>query len=238
MVPSITELLSDLALDKEIVGITKFCIHPMLWHKTKTRTGGTKTVNLQRIVQLQPDLILANKEENTSSEVFYLAEHCNVLLTDITTLEDACNMIGDIGQLTGKQLFADHIINTISDGFKHIVPLSFPVKAAYFIWKDPYMVAGADTFIDTMMSYCGFENCFAHLKRYPEITVKDVTKHNCDVILLSSEPFPFAEKHLKQLRVEFPGIPIILVDGEMFSWYGSRLIKAPEYFQNLINSLR
>ena len=108
-----------------------------------------------------------------------------------------------------------------------------PVTAAYFIWNDPMMSVGNDTFINDMMKRFGLINVFADLIRYPEITVQDLQKANPELILLSSEPFPFMEKHISQYQKINPQSKIILVDGELFSWYGSRLIKAPAYFMSL-----
>ena len=236
LVPSITELLFTLGLEKEVIGITKFCVHPQAWFKNKTRIGGTKNVNLQQVIDLKPDLILANKEENTRTDVEFLAAHCNVWVTDIHTLEDATKMISNIGELTGKQLLAENFISDIQVGFDKILPLHPQRRAAYFIWKDPYMVAAGNTFIDSMLHYCGLQNCFENLQRYPEIIPGTLNKENCDVLLLSSEPYPFNEKHAQQVTHDFPEIPILLVDGEMFSWYGSRLLHSAHYFQTLNTS--
>jgi ABC-type Fe3+-hydroxamate transport system substrate-binding protein len=242
LVPSQTELLSYLYLDEEVIGITKFCIHPEEWFRSKTRVGGTKNINLKTIQQLSPDLIIANKEENVKEQIEMLAEKYDVWITDVNNLADAIQMIRDMGKLTGKAKPASGLAFKINEGFEKLEnnffeshkfskPVSF-IKAAYFIWKDPYMVAGGNTFINDMMHYCGLENVFADQNRYPQITLEEVKRKNVELILLSSEPYPFKEKHKAQIHEQIEGVKIELVDGEMFSWYGSRLLKSISYFQN------
>jgi len=241
LVPSQTELLHYLGLEKETIGITKFCVHPDTWFKTKTRVGGTKSIRSNIIHDLQPDLIIANKEENVKEQVELLALDHPVWLTDVNTLEDALNMIKDIGQLTAKEKEADLLIKKINTDFlllasKHQTT-NYKPRTAYLIWRNPYMTIGGDTFIHDMLKKCGFENVFANRKRYTEINIEDLQVANCQLLLLSSEPYPFKQKHIDELSAQLPGCKIILADGEMFSWYGSRLLKAPGYFKKLISSL-
>lgn len=236
LVPSQTELLYSLGLDKEVAGITKFCVHPDEWFRNKQRIGGTKTINIQKILLLQPDLVIANKEENVKEQVEEIARHVPVYVTDIGNLEDALEMIRDIGEITNTAVKASQIIDTISAKFKALndqLPQR-TLKCAYLIWKDPYMTIGNDTFIHNMLHYCGFANAFSHLARYPEISIQDLVQQHCEYVLLSSEPYPFKEKHIDELQAVLPNAKIILVDGEMFSWYGSRLIEAPDYFKKII----
>jgi ABC-type Fe3+-hydroxamate transport system substrate-binding protein len=235
LVPSQTELLFSLGLDKEVIGITKFCIHPKTWFTTKTRIGGTKNIDIDKINLLQPDFIIANKEENTKTEIELLAKKYPVLVTDIIHFEDAMEMIAAIGKYTNKSAFANEIVQMIRQSFSSLKPFSKPQKkAAYLIWKNPYMTVGQDTFINDILNKIGFSNCFQHSTRYPTITMNDIVKQDPDCIFLSSEPYPFKEKDIKELRDNLPKCNIILVDGEMFSWYGSRLTHAPSYFSQLL----
>lgn len=239
LVPSQTELLFSLGLEEETVGITKFCIHPNQWFKTKTRVGGTKTINYDAIRQLQPDLIIANKEENVKEQVEQLAGNYPVWLTNVNTLADALQMIHDIGELTGKQNEAYSLTKNISNGFKELdqpQTSNFKPRIAYLIWQKPYMTVGGDTFIHDMLSKCGFDNIFADTNRYPETTIAELQTANLKLLLLSSEPYPFKQKHVDELASQLPGCKISLVNGEHFSWYGSRLLEAPGYFKNLIKS--
>ena len=249
LVPSQTELLYDLGLETETVGITKFCIHPQSWFRSKTRVGGTKTVNRTIIDQLDPDLIIANIEENVKEQVEALATDYPVWLTDVNNLTDALQMISDIGILTGKQDAAISLAASIKDSFFELEKLQTTnhklsavksrrnsgLKTGYLIWKDPYMAAGNNTFINDMLQHCGLENAFADLYRYPEISVSELLTAGCQLLLLSSEPYPFQQKHIDELAAHLPNIKIMLVDGELFSWYGSRLLKSPDYFRELFS---
>ncbi len=236
LVPSQTELLFDLGLDKEVVGITKFCIHPQEWFRNKKRVGGTKQLNLELIRSLKPDLIIANKEENNQVQLEILMNEFPVWISDIATLADAYWMIEQIGLITNRSEKAASIISGISNQFVKIKTTS-TASAAYLIWQEPMMTIGGDTFINEMMKYAGFINVFSNYKRYPEIIEADIKKLNPEFILLSSEPFPFKEKHFEQYRIICPQSKVVLVDGEMFSWYGSRLLKAPSYFTSLRKNL-
>lgn len=235
LVPSITEVLYDLGLDKETVGITKFCVHPEHWFRTKLRIGGTKQVHINRITDLQPDLVIANKEENVQEQVEEIARNYPVLLTEIQNLDDALNMILDIGMLTGTSLKAIGLSQQIHAGFKALPKPTNLKSAAYLIWKKPYMAAGGSTFIDSMLAYAGFSNAFQDKTRYPVVTEDDLRQSQCQVILLSSEPYPFKDSDIKELQDILPNARIRLVDGELFSWYGSRLLHSPGYFAQLMH---
>jgi ABC-type Fe3+-hydroxamate transport system substrate-binding protein len=234
LVPSQTELLFNLELEAETAGITKFCVHPQSWFKTKQRVGGTKTIKIDKIHLLKPDLIIANKEENVKEQIEELAKDYPVWLTDVNNLPDALQMITDIGTLTGKRETAATLLNSISKGFKEMPATDKSVKTAYLIWRNPYMTVGGDTFINDMLLKCGFENIFADKKRYPEVSITQLQTANCQLLLLSSEPYPFKQKHIDELSRHLPNTKIILADGEFFSWYGSRLLQAPQYFKQLI----
>lgn len=237
LVPSQTELLYDLGLNDEVVGITKFCVHPGKWFRAKTRIGGTKNIHIDKIQSLQPDLVIANKEENIKEQVEALQQFAKVYVSDVNNLSEALKMIREIGELVNKKEQAVVLSNSIEEKFLQIKSKQVQKKtAAYFIWKDPYMVAGGETFINDMMQYAGLENIFQDLPRYPETTVDDLKQMNCDYVLLSSEPYPFKQKHIDELQPLLPATKIILVDGEMFSWYGSRLLLSAEYFKQFITA--
>jgi len=237
LVPSQTELLSDLGLDGEVVGITKFCVHPEKWFHIKTRVGGTKQLHPDKIRELQPDLIIANKEENVRQQIEELAEDFPVWISDVNNLDDALEMIESIGAITGKALRAKKIIEQVKENFSQLQTPNPKLPACYLIWKDPYMTTGGDTFINDMLNRAGFQNIFEDQKRYPEIEPEQLPIAHCRLLLLSSEPYPFRQKHIDELQPLLPQTRIILVDGEMFSWYGSRLLQSPAYFQDLQNQI-
>ena len=233
LVPSQTELLFDLGLTKEVVGITKFCIHPKEWFVSKTIVGGTKQIKTDVIHQLQPDLIIANKEENVKEQIEELAKHYPVWISDVNNLADAYQMIEQIGLITGKQQSTDDVIFTIKKNFAQLMRSDSKQLTAYLIWQNPYMTVGGDTFIHSMLEAAGYKNMYADKIRYPEITIDELRITNCQLLFLSSEPFPFQQKHIDELQTQLPNTKIILVNGEMFSWYGSRLLHAPAYFAKL-----
>lgn len=233
LVPSQTELLYNLGLEQEVTGITKFCVHPHQWFKTKTRIGGTKKLNINKITGLMPDLILANKEENVQEQIQELSKQFPVWISDVNTLQDAYALIASVGEILEKEKVAQELIKQIKENFFQLKPVNCKLRTAYFIWQQPYMTVGGDTFISNMLQQAGFENIFKDQKRYPEVSISQLQTANCQLLLLSSEPFPFQQKHIDELQPLLPGTKIILADGEIFSWYGSRLLKAPEYFTHL-----
>lgn len=233
IVPSQTELLYDLGLDEETIGITKFCVHPASWYKSKTRIGGTKNLWLPTIQNLKPDLIIGNKEENVKTQISWLEKRFPVWISDVKKLDDALQMIKDIGEITGKTTAGAAIADEIKKQFESL-PLRQPIpKVAYLIWQNPYMVAGGDTFIHDMLQHAGFENVFKNRLRYPTITKEELRNAEPDLIFLSSEPFPFREKHMGQFQEISTHTKVVLVDGELFSWYGSRMLKSVAYFKKL-----
>lgn len=240
LVPSQTELLHDLGLDAEVMGITKFCVHPDHWFRSKTRIGGTKKVHLDQVRALQPQLIIANKEENEREQVETLAAEFPVWVSDIHSLHDALEMIQQVGLITGRPAPASLLSTRIKERFDELrtsVSVTTPLPAAYFIWRKPWMVAGGDTFIHEMLRACGLQNVFAGHTRYPEISLSQLAGTGCRLVLLSSEPYPFKAQHIAEVQEVLPQARILLADGEMFSWYGSRLLEAPGYFRQLLQQV-
>jgi ABC-type Fe3+-hydroxamate transport system substrate-binding protein len=234
LVPSQTELLFDLGLDETVVGITKFCVHPDNWFRKKTRIGGTKNPDIEKINLLRPDLIIANKEENVQSDIERLSAHFPVWVSDVKNLPEAIRMIHSIGSITDKTDAAEIICRNIQANFNRLQPITEPIPAAYLIWKNPFMTVGNDTFIHDMLSRCGLKNIFESQRRYPETNLNELREKGCRLLLLSSEPYPFRDKHIKELNEQLPHTRILIVNGEFFSWYGSRLQTAPAYFERLL----
>jgi ABC-type Fe3+-hydroxamate transport system substrate-binding protein len=232
LVPSQTELLHTLGLEEEVVGITRFCIHPEEWRRTKTRVGGTKDADVERIRSLQPDIVIANKEENRRETVSEIASFCPVWTSDVSDIPGALDMIRSLGVLLGRASEADSLVERLH-------PLSSlrlgngNLRAAYLIWKDPWMTVGGDTFIHDMMRCAGLSNVFGDRTRYPETGIDEIASLKPDVLLLSSEPYPFRERHAGELKNALPFTEVMLVDGEMFSWYGSRMLKGMDYLRRL-----
>lgn len=237
LVPSQTELLFDLALDHEVVGITKFCIHPAQWLLSKKIVGGTKNIHLDVIRELKPDLIIANKEENVEKDILELQKDFPVWISDVNTLPDAITMIHEIGILCDRTEQAENMIKDIKDHFNALITSSHFLgkRVIYYIWKKPWLTAGHDTFIHSMLTACGLQNASLD-SRYPEISPDALKKLEIDYVFLSSEPYPFKEDDKEYLTHYIDKNKIIFVDGTYFSWYGSRLKNAPSYFKSLISS--
>jgi ABC-type Fe3+-hydroxamate transport system substrate-binding protein len=252
LVPSQTEFLVDLGLAAQIIGITKFCLHPKDFFKKMTKNGGiiggTKQFNFEKIDALQPDLIIGNKEENYEAGILQLQQKYPVWLSDIFTLPDSYNMMLQLGEITAKQNEANKIVATIQGRVSALQvrqkSIIFP-KVLYLIWREPYMAAGTSTFINEMLNLAGFSNVLEsknlvsknivlnNQNRYPEIEEVAIAALKPDLIFLSSEPYPFKTKHIAKLQNLVPNSKTLLVDGELFSWYGSRLQQSTIYFENL-----
>jgi len=234
LVPSQTELLVALGLRKNIVGVTKFCVHPKDLRKEKTIVGGTKQVDFEKIKSLKPDIIICNKEENSEEIVLQLENVAPVWVSDITTISESIEVIlqlGKIFEVDGRALEITANIKLKLEGFKEYVR-DFPSKKVlYLIWKNPYMAVGKNTFIDELLQINNFENIIIKKNsRYPEVSIELIK--TAELVLLSTEPYPFKKVDANVLAEELNS-EVKLVDGEFFSWHGSRLIKAFEYFKEL-----
>jgi ABC-type Fe3+-hydroxamate transport system substrate-binding protein len=233
LVPSITELLYELDLGDRVAGLTRFCERPEHWREAKTIVGGTKTVDADRVAELDADLVIANREENEKADVQALSEQAPVYVTDVKTVPGAVAMIRAVGRLTDRADRAAEIARAIQGRFDAL-PSPAPIPTAYLIWRDPYMAAGGDTFIHDVMQRGGFENVFAESDRYPEVTVDDLAASGAQLVLCSSEPFPFHQKErfTADLRASLDA-HVEIADGQLFSWYGSRLLDTPQYLGSL-----
>ncbi|QCX53848.1 helical backbone metal receptor [Elizabethkingia sp. JS20170427COW] len=234
LVPSITETLLDLGVES-LVGRTKFCIHPRDKVSEIPIVGGTKNIKIDFIKSLQPDLIIANKEENVKEQVELLMEDFPVWVTDIETLQDNNAFLKEVGDTFHKEKEAKVYIEQTQQVFKDLPIADVSLKVAYLIWRNPYMSVGRDTYIHEILTHLNLENICKNLTRYPQIEMKDLEK--ADVILLSTEPYPFSEKHFEEFQNVFPNKKTIIVDGEVFSWYGTHLAKSKGYLRKLANQL-
>ena len=230
--PAITETLFSLGLEKEIVGRTKYCIFPKGTVEQVPVVGGTKDVDLDKIKELQPDLIFAEKEENTEEIVKELEKIAPVFVLEVKSIKDAYRLITTLGEVTKNTETAHLLLTACQKSFQSIVGKENG-KAAYVIWRKPYMVVGGTTYICDVLHTMGFQNPFTNEdSRYPVITKEQLANAKLDKLFLASEPFPFQQKHLSEFQSFLPHTEIILVDGEMF-WYGSRMLVAGEYLAKL-----
>lgn len=235
--PSITETLFALGLDDQIAGLTRYCLHPEDRVGDKTRVGGTKRLKFDVIEQSRPDLIIAEKEENNREDVERLARSWPVYVTQVQDIPAAFDMVHRLGELCSRQAQAEGLIRNIDDAWQKLPCLSEPLSVAYLIWRKPWMAAGSDTFIDSVMQRLGFSNVFAGSSRYPEFSLQQLQEKQPRLVLLSSEPYPFKGRHQADLEMALPGAEVMLVDGEAFSWYGSHMLGAARYLERLLRLL-
>ena len=221
LVPSLTELVAFFDINA-LVGRTRFCVFPTEIILVP-QIGGTKNVNLQKIRNLQPDLILASKEENIRGQVEELAAQFPTKVFDIQTVDDALMAIQWIGNQMNKQEAAADLLDQIRQKKENHSRQTLGT-AIYLIWQKPWMTVGGDTYINAMLGEAGFTNLFSESKRYPTILSESaLTSLKPEYLLLSSEPYPFRDKDALYFQALLPETKVLLVDGTFFSWYGSRL---------------
>lgn len=241
LVPSQTELLHDLALEKELVGITKFCVHPYHLKATKEIVGGTKKVDFEKIKALYPDFILCNKEENSYEMLPELEKIAPTYFSDVNTIQQAIDLILSLGTILNRRTESDNLAHKIEfklNDFKQFIKNKPTRKVAYFIWAKPWMVAANDTYINEMLQLNRFENIYEHMSRYPKVEINRIRHEgDPDVVILSSEPFPFQDEHALEIATYTNRSVTVFGDGEMFSWFGSRILLAFDYFKELHKKL-
>lgn len=233
LVPSITETLFDLGLTPdEIVGRTKFCIHPQPAVEQVPKIGGTKNPNIPKIIESRPDLIILNKEENRKEDAEQLKNYAEILVTDVFDFQSNVDFLTGLGTRLNRQDEAERWVRAIHQ-HKPITPCR-KIPAAYLIWKNPWMTVGGNTYINSQMQQAGFENIFQNQQRYPAISSEALAP--AEIIFLSSEPYPFREEDVFGMRALFPEKTVELVDGEMFSWFGTRAVRSFAYLKKLRES--
>jgi len=243
--PSLTELVFDLGRGDDLVGRTKFCVHPAGRVERVESVGGTKNPKVARIVELAPDLVLLNEEENRREDAEALAAagvRCHASFP--RDVDDTARMVRDVGAALDRRDAAERIASDIERRAARVRESALgapPVRYAYLIWRNPWMVAGGDTFVTAMLALPGGVNVFAaHEERYPTVTPEQLAAASPDAVLLSSEPFPFKDKHADELAAA-TGIPrarMHFVDGEYLTWHGSRTPGGIDYAERVIDAVR
>ncbi|MHB1957263.1 MAG: helical backbone metal receptor [Sulfobacillus sp.] len=235
--PSLTETLYALGLAEKIVGRTRFCVHPREQVKQARNVGGTKKVDLPRIRSLNPDLIFSEKEENTQAMIAELEKEFPVYVIDVQTVDQALQAVLDVGGVTGREAAARQLTEDISTRLAALHNAR-GCRMAYLIWKDPYMAVGNHTYLHSLLTRCGFVNVLADESgRYPTVTLEMVAAASPDVVFLSSEPYPFVERHRQELQAKLPNVRVLLIDGEI-SWNGARMLHAIDHLNLQIGQLR
>jgi len=229
LVPSVTETIADMRLASCLVAVTRFCKYPSDVVIPLPKIGGPKKIEIQKIVDLKPDLVVAVKEENDKEQILNLLEQVPVFVFDINTIEDSLDMLDLLGTIFNKREVSTSWINNIQEKVAHYKPGRLAPKTLYMIWKKPWMVAGKSTFIGSMMQLAGFDNVISG--RYPEIDEKEMSR--AEIILLATEPYPFKASDKAELQAKYPDKEIVIIDGEMFTWYGTHMLQAIDYFEHL-----
>jgi ABC-type Fe3+-hydroxamate transport system substrate-binding protein len=241
--PSLTELVFDLGAGDALVGRTKFCVHPADRVEAVEKVGGTKNPKIDRIVELAPDLVLMNEEENRAEDASALASAgLRVHSSMPRTAADTAAMVRAIGTALACSREAERIAADIerrADRVRRDAVRYPPVRYACLIWRDPIMTVSDDTFIAGLLALPGGQNVFGARKdRYPTVTPDDL--HHADPlrVLLPNEPFPFQEKHANELAVlsRLPRDRFRLVDGELLSWHGSRTPRGIDYAESVLRA--
>ena len=217
-VPSLTETIFDLGVGDAVVGCTWFCVHPREEVAKLTKIGGTKNLKLDKLNQLQPDVIIAAKEENEREQIEELASLYPVLLYNVQKVEENERLLLDLAGALSTQ---------VPITFLRPLPEVSPILSSciYLIWKQPFMTVGGDTFISEVLELNGFTNMYKGEKRYPSLSLQDIKSAQPEHLLLSSEPYPFQEADVAELQRVLPHTRVLIVDGEKYSWYGSRFVK-------------
>ena len=239
--PSLTELVFDLGLGDSLVGRTKFCVHPEGLVERVETVGGTKNPKVARVVELAPDLVLMNEEENRREDAEALAAAGVACHTSMPrTAAETAAMVRSIGAAVGRGERAEEIASDIERRAARVRRAAAPrarVRYAYLIWREPLMAAGAATFVDGLLALAGGENVLAdRAERYPAVSEAELAAAHPDAVLLSTEPFPFADRHAAELA-ERTGIArerFHIVDGELLSWHGSRTPAGIDYAERVI----
>ncbi len=234
--PSITETLYTLGLSSRVVGRTRFCIHPQPDVMSAENIGGTKQVDFERVAKLFPDLMIAEKEENTRDTVSVLEQSYPVYVANVTSVASAVKLIRNLGDLTGSAERATSLAASVEAKVRQVASV-FPRTMAYLIWEKPYMGVGANTYLHDLLAHFGFVNVLAgRAERYPEISLTELQRLRPEVVFLSSEPFPFDRRHQTALQAVLPKTRVVLVDGEI-SWYGARMEWAFPYLEQVVANL-
>ncbi len=244
LVPSITEALFTFGADDSIVGVTQFCVEPADRVAGKEKVGGTKTLDVARVKQLEPDLIIANAEENRQEDVRQLiAAGLNVFVTFPRTVTHAIDMMRQLAMMTGTMDVAGAILQDAEEALTEVRTASErrkPLRAFCPIWRNPWMTVGPNTYMHDLLASCGAANIFNHRhERYPRVELHEVARRDPEVIFLPDEPYHFVEKHIEEFR-KYENVSavqngrIFLLEGKHLGWYGPRIAGSLRYVRDLL----
>lgn len=244
LVPSITELVFALGLGNALVGRTTFCVHPQPDVGSVPRVGGTKTVKLDKVEALSPTHVVVNVDENRKQDVDTMARWgCSIIVTHPIDPTDNLRLYRLLGGIFGREEAAESLCQDFEHARASLLEKSkrLPERnVLYLIWRDPWMTISEDTYISRTLALAKLKSTGGRKDvRYPEIEFNEALMREVDVVLLSSEPFPFKKKHVEEVRAltQRWSVPIRTIDAEMVSWYGPRAIPGLRYLESLAEAL-
>ena len=241
LVPSITELLFDLGLGEQVVGRTGFCVHPADQVKRVPKCGGTKDVKLDAVRELAPTHVIVNIDENTRETFDALRAFVpHVVVTHPNAPQDNLRLYALLGGVFGRQQAAKQLADRLQAELDEIaaLPALPPRRTLYLIWREPWMSISPDTYISRTLALVNWQTVpTTPQPRYPALDTEALAELDPELVLLSSEPYPFRDKHLDELRGLLPTADVRLIDGEMTSWYGSRSIRGLAYLRSMAQDL-
>jgi ABC-type Fe3+-hydroxamate transport system substrate-binding protein len=232
LVPSHTETLFAIGAGARVVGVTDYCIHPADAVQRVARVGGTKTPAIERIRALEPDLVIANREENRRIDVQRLeAAGLRVLVTYARSVGEARAEIALLASVCACEAGAARLLDGIDAALRGSEERGRRTRTVALIWKDPYMAIGGDCFANDLLERAGGQNPFAcERRRYPHVDAGRIASAQPQVILLPTEPYAFAERERDELQqLDCPAARsgrIEIIEGELLTWYGPRIPRA------------
>lgn len=238
LVPSISELIYDLNVEDKLVGVTKFCVHPKYFQIEKTVIGGVQDFDIEKIKELNPDVVFASKDENFEDEIAELEKFVPVYVTDVKNINEAKQMISNFGDLLNRRNEATKILMKIDLQLSDLSKITDDLlyrSGAYLVWNEPWVAAGKETFVDSMLKLIKVDNVFSNLnERYPMVTGANIHLGNPDIVMLPTEPFKFEDQQAMEISAHTHDAATFFVDGEVFAWYGSRLVKSIDQLKLLV----
>lgn len=232
LVPSLSETIVTVGMRDELLGCTQFCVEPADLHRTAKVVGGTKDFDLDQIRALRPTHIFANQEENPRELIEVLRNEFPLLLTFPKSPYDVPGMLRDMDRFLDSKDRFEALAQSLESHFRSLIGMPTPKKFLYFIWREPYMLVGRDTYISRFLECFGWINAYDGDERYPQITVDQMKAMKLDICLFSTEPYPFRRRDARRLRAEWSESPEILkIDGRLLSWYGTASVEAWEMLQ-------
>jgi ABC-type Fe3+-hydroxamate transport system substrate-binding protein len=244
LVPSVTETLYTLGLEDQILAISRFCVLPADRVQLKPKVGGTKNPKLQKILEMKPDIVILNEEENRKEDADFLREHgIRLYVSFPRTMLQAAQMVEEMGRLFNATEKASELVGEIRN---RMVTYQAPYRkrTLILIWRRPYMTVNRETYVDDVCRFFGFDNVFLTApERYPRLTDQEINAADPEVVLFPDEPYPFRDKHVEEFRNRFPDSRavrrnrLLLFNGTYVAWHGFGTLRALREFPALLQRL-